>query len=101
MGWQPQKTQVFFFSHSTERLNTDLHHHLATLQTGRGQVPRGAHPCAWLQRESPMEMAPLPCIPKVTRISSLLSVSLNNEHSGLLDVLHEPEDALSDENCLI
>jgi len=48
-----------------------------------------------------MEMAPLPCIPKVTRISSLLSVSLNNEHSGLLDVLHEPEDALSDENCLI
>lgn len=40
-------------------------------------------------------------ISKVKWISSSLSIRLNYEPSDLLDVLHEPEDVLSDENCLI
>lgn len=38
---------------------------------------------------------------KVKWISSSLSIRLNYELSDLLDILHEPEDVLSDENCLI
>lgn len=38
---------------------------------------------------------------KVKWISSSLSIRLNYELSDLPDILHEPEDVLSDENCLI
>lgn len=71
---------------------------------GGEEGPRGACSHAWLQTGVPRRdglSAMLLPISKVKWISSSLSIMLNYECSDLLDILHEPEDVLSDENCLI